>query len=226
MANFDPFEHMQEQKEVTINIKLKPSLEPLGVHFISTSASRQPRISSFDMNSRAIGVLVLGDKITHVNGVESDGATNTAGEIRDAVQRGMEVNLTVQRQETIEVCFSKASVNASLGMKLTRSSSDGLWVTGLHQGGISANTFLIATPCHVVAVNGKAEVCESMQQTVSELQAKLNPTLTLRYGGKTLDLSHLPPAKLVQFTQVALTTKVEVTPTKKRGDSFDEGLRI
>jgi len=218
---FDPFALIQDANEVSVTVNLPSSREALGVHFISTSTSRQPRISSFDPNSRAIGMLVLGDKITHVDGIETDGATQTARVIRSSVQEN-DVQLTIDRREEIVVTLSKGCKQDQVNMSLVHSPVDGLLIGSVHPGGLAANSNLIATPCRVVSINGKRDTCKSVKRAVAALQSRVDPTITVRYGGKPIDTSAVPASALQQPSRGSGCS----SSVRTRCDTFDDGLRI
>lgn len=166
-------------------------------------------------------MLVLGDKITHVDGIETDGATQTARVIRSSVQEN-DVQLTIDRREEIVVTLSKGCKQDQVNMSLVHSPVDGLLIGSVHPGGLAANSNLIATPCRVVSINGKRCTCKSVKRAVAALQSRVDPTITVRYGGKPIDTSAVPASALQQPSRGSGCS----SSVRTRCDTFDDGLRI
>lgn len=200
----------RNQETVPLNVVIPPSLEPLGIHFISTERTPSPRIRSFETNSRALGILMVGDTITHVNGLMTNGAVKTENMLRSAIGKAKEVEMTLLRQKTVKARILKPTTTSPFGMTLTHSASDGLWITGVKEGGLAAKTFLIAPPCRVCAINDKPETCKSWRNAVDELSSRLEATITLEYGQK-LSLYDQPT------DEKAEVHKLRTSPTDELG---------
>ena len=174
-----------DEDVVTLDVTIPASIESLGIRFVSMNVGDCPAICSFAPDSRAIGSLMIGDKITHVNGhATNDGAAKVESMIKSAVCEMEDVELTLLRQKHVTVTLQRnpEALNAPIGMIMTYNKEDGLWITDVKEGSLAAKTFLVAPPCRVLAINDKPEPALSWRSAVEELSSKLMPTVTVEYG--------------------------------------------